>query len=172
MPFFAGYINNYNHSTNNELKAGDITGYTPHIQDVIVATSCPNADNSGTSDNLNISTRYEDTFTNPSNSYPRWVFEVCNLDYAGDISFQIISDSGALASTTPPSPPGPPNTRGGLFPVRLERMVVDVALAEGPMPLADSSGLTAEEQADLLDRMGRQSGGNTHQLILSIISGS
>ena len=51
MPFFVGFIDNYDSTNNFTISSGDITGYTPSSGDKIVASACPKGETgTGTSE--------------------------------------------------------------------------------------------------------------------------
>jgi hypothetical protein len=110
MAFISGYISNYKAGVNDHVASGMITSYVPSSGDIVVACSCPNADNSGTpaADNINVWLTYEDTSTNPFYPVSRWVFKVSDTTYTGDISFEIITGNTPSSSSPSPTSASPP----------------------------------------------------------------
>jgi hypothetical protein len=111
MAFISGYISNYEAGVNDHVASGMITSYVPSSGDIVVACSCPNADNSGTpaADNINVWLTYEDSSTTPSYTVPRWVFKVSDTTYTGDVSFEIITRPVPSGAPSPNSANPPPN---------------------------------------------------------------
>ena len=90
MALFTGFIDTYDSSSNYTISNGDVTGYTPHSGDRIVACASPKYDpsNNPTSDSDNVAVWFV-----WDSSQLRWEIHVSDTNYTGDIAFHVITPS-------------------------------------------------------------------------------
>jgi hypothetical protein len=114
------------------MAGNPITDYSPNAGDTIIACASPKTP-TGEAADVNVWVRYEDTTTYPPNAYARWVIEVSDNNYDGDIAFQVITGVATSSSYSPASSPGSPGSGFSFTNFRID-VAVATPMSDIPIP--------------------------------------